>query len=262
VRADVDWSAAWQTAWKANPRNAWFHYQAGVYAEWLRDGGGAPVRRILKTDAFDEACGLEPLAAVFAGAATVYMDVSPRILVEARTQRPGARLGCATDVRRVGLRAGSFDLVFSPSSLDHFPDAADFSVALRELRAVLRPGGRLLLTLDNPRNPILRLREALHRATGPIGGMIPFPMGRTLPLARLVAVAEEVGFEVVRAGYVVHAPRIACLWLGEWAARLGWLGFGRRLESGFHAIDRLLRRLPSRALTGHFVIVDCRARPR
>lgn len=257
---DVDWSAAWQTAWKAHPASAWLHYQLGIYADWLRHGDGQPVRRALKTDAFDEACGLEPLASALPGAARVYMDVSPRIVAEARARRPGARLACATDVRRLAFRPGTFDLVFSPSSLDHFRDVRDIVVALGELRSALRPGGRLLLTLDNPRNPVLGVRTALHRATGPLGGLIPFPMGRTLSLRRLVGAAEAAGFEIVRAGYVVHAPRVACLWIAEWAARRDRRALGVRLARAFRTLDRLLGALPSRTFTGQYVVIDCRAR--
>jgi hypothetical protein len=187
------------------------------------------------------------------------MDVSKRILAEASRTTPGVRLGCVTDVRRLSFQPGSFDLVFSPSTLDHFGDEDDLVAGLRELRGVLRAGGRLLVTLDNPANPLLAARRIVHRVLGPVGGLIPFPMGRTLSRRRLVAALGQAGFEVLRSGTLVHAPRILGLWLGEWAARRGHPRRGRWLHAAFVRIERIFGALPSRGLTGHFVAADCRS---
>jgi SAM-dependent methyltransferase len=251
VAGPVDWDHEWDVVWKADATNPWFRYQADTYATWL--AADVPGARILKTDAFDEACGFRPVG----GQGRLFlMDMAPRILGEALRRRPDLP-GCATDVRRLAFRDGAFDLVFSPSTLDHFDDERDIDIALAELGRVLRPGGRLVVTLDNPANPILRMRQAVHRRTGPLGALSPYRIGRTLPLAGLVAAAERAGLDVVARGWAVHAPRIVGLWLGEWAARrrsrmaggLGWL-FGR--------IERVAGRFPTRQLTGHFVVAVCR----
>jgi SAM-dependent methyltransferase len=244
--APIDWDDAWASAWKASARNPWFGYQADVYAGWL-DGAGA---RLLKTDGFDEACGFRP---VDAPGGLFLMDVSPRVLAEARRHRSGV-LAVACDVRRLAVRSQAFDLVFSPSTLDHFDDERDIETALAELGRILRPGGLLLITLDNPANPILRVRAALHRRTGPVGGLIPFPMGRTLSRPRLAAALARAGFALEESGYAVHMPRIVGLWLGEWAARRGALRTAARLRRLFLRIDRLAARLPTRRLSAHFVV--------
>jgi SAM-dependent methyltransferase len=253
---DVDWDAEWLVAWKAHRKNAWFGYQADVYARWLADGGAPPPRRLLKTDAFDEACGFRPLG----DAAAVLMDVSPRIL---RAARDGghARL-VATDVRRLAVRAGAFDVVFSPSSLDHFDDVRDIEAALRELHHALAPGGRLLLTLDNPANPVLRARAMVHWLAGRVGGLIPFAMGRTLERRRLRDLLARCGFDVVRIDYCIHVPRVVGLWLGEWAARRGDHDRATRLRTTLGQLERVGTRLPIRRWTGHFVVADCRRRER
>lgn len=250
----VDWDAEWLVAWKANPTNAWFRYQADVYARWLAADAAPASRRLLKTDAFDEACGFRPLG----DQAAVLMDVSPRILREARAA--GHRCLIATDVRRLAVRAGAFDVVFSPSSLDHFDDPRDIDAALRELRHALAPGGRLLVTLDNPANPVLRARSVVHWLAGRIGGLIPFSMGRTLPRAQLVAALERAGFEVTRSDYVIHMPRIIGLWVGEWTARRGDATSAARLRAVLGRLERVGARLPIRRWTGHFVVADCRRR--
>src|SRR5262249_38250602 len=144
--------------------------------------------RALKTDAFDEACGLRPPMSAFDRMRWVLMDVSPRILDVARTAGDAAEPAvCATDARALGFRPGSFDLVLSTSTLDPFDDERDIGAAFAAIRDVLRPGGRFLITLDNPANPVLRVRHAIHNLRGPVSGLIPFPMGRTISSQRLVA---------------------------------------------------------------------------
>ncbi len=258
VGAAPDWDIEWQAAWKAHPANPWFQYQADAYAAWLCWPATVNPRRVLKTDAFDEACGFKPLDRTFRRARVVLMDVSPRILGQAVRNCDGVTLACATDVRRLAFRRGAFDLIFSPSTLDHFDKESDIETAFGEIHRALQPGGRLLVTLDNPANPMLRLRQAVYRISGPLGGLIPFRMGRTLSRTRLVAVLERVGFQVHKSGYLLHAPRVLGLWLGEWAARRGKHSLARRLRATFGWAERVAARLPTRRWTGHFVVADCR----
>ncbi|MGH7820827.1 MAG: class I SAM-dependent methyltransferase, partial [Candidatus Binatia bacterium] len=189
------------------------------------------------------------------------IDVSPLILRDAARslERHGVTLPpCASDVRRLAFRSETFDLIFSPSTLDHFTATGDIAAALRELRRVLRPGGRLLIALDNPANPLLWIRQALYRRVGRIGGLIPFPMGLTLSRRRLVDALEQAGFAVMDSRYLLHGPRIVGLWLGEWAARSGGGRPASALRASFSGLDRLLGRLPTRPWTAHFVAAAAR----
>jgi SAM-dependent methyltransferase len=124
---------------------------------WLpRDCG-----RALKTDVFDEAVaeGLSPFLAACAEA-LVAIDASPETVAAARRRYPELDARVA-DVRALPFEAGSFDAVVSTSTLDHFPSRADLETALRELHRVLAPGGVAVVTLDNPWNPLVALRNAL-----------------------------------------------------------------------------------------------------
>jgi SAM-dependent methyltransferase len=261
--AAAEWDHEWQVAWKAHPRNPWFEYQAEAHARWLRARIGTPgsETRVLKTDAFDEACGFRSLTAALDGLHGVLIDVSPRIVARA-TERRGRGRGtvssCATDVRRLGLGDGAFDLVVSPSTLDHFAEAAEIGESVRELARVLKPEGRLLLTLDNPHHPVVRLRNWVHRRTGPVGGLIPFRMGRTLSRRLLRVALAGAGLRVVHGGYLLHAPRLPALWLGEWVARRGWEAVAARLARAYERVDRLLAALPTRRWSGHFLVADAR----
>ena len=260
--ADADWDWEWDAAWKAHHANPWFRHQADAYAAWVHARAPEVLarmpRRILKTDAFDEACGFDPLHSAFGARGYVLMDVSARVLSHARQGTSAAGTGCATDVRALAFRRAAFDLVVSPSTLDHFADPRYIAVALREIRRVLRPGGHLLVALDNPANPILRARRLVYRLAGPVGGLIPFPMGQTLSRVRLVAVLQREGFEVCASGYLLHVPRLLGLWLGEWAARGGHTRLAAGLRSCYGGLDRLLGALPTQRWTGHFVVVHCR----
>jgi SAM-dependent methyltransferase len=268
---DVDWVAEWDLAWKPHVDNAWFGHQDDMYAAWWRErrpadpavGAAVDSPRVLQTDAFNEACRLPSLDGIVAEVRRTVIDISHPILrdaVQHARDRECELSSCSTDVRRLGLRSETFDVVFSPSTLDHFGRTDQIRLALGELRRVLKPGGRLLLTLDNRRNPLLRVRNRLYRRHGRVSGLIPFAMGCTLSRADLVDALEAVGFEVLDSRYVVHTPRVIGLWLGEWAARAGRHRAGNRLRTVFNLLERSLRRLPTAAWTGHFVAVDCARR--
>ncbi len=252
------WDREWMRSWKAHPENVWFTYEAGVYTA-LAGAMPSAGTRVLKTDAFDEACGRRQLTAAL-GERVVVVDVSPRVVGQvARAGWPGVTVA-AGDVRRLPFADGSFDLVLSTSTLDHFDRRADIDTALVELRRVLGDRGRLLLTLDNPANPVLRLRRLIYALTGSIRGVIPFRMGLTLSRRELLDALHRAGFIVFDSGYVVHAPRVIALWAGEWAARRDARRAARRLGALFAAIERVARRLPTRPCTAHFIFADCRPR--
>ena len=130
-------------------------YCDGLNDRWLKQSlDGRTFARALKTDLFEEAVG-GGVALKVAADRVVGMDVAaPTARLALR--RRGVPL-VAADVRSLPFHDGAFDLVVSLSTLNHFPTADDISVALREVRRVLAPGGRLALTLDNLSNPYIRL---------------------------------------------------------------------------------------------------------
>src|SRR5574342_388192 len=101
---DVDWDREWQRVWKPHPDNAWFLYQADVYAAWLEAAGEDPTALVLKTDAFDEACGFDPLVLARDGhAGIVHVDISARIARLAARHADLAPHACASVVRLLGF---------------------------------------------------------------------------------------------------------------------------------------------------------------
>ena len=151
-----------------------------LFREWMPTGA----RLALKTDVFEEAFGedafvqrnLAPLAENW-----IAMDVAADTVFKARARMalPSAQF-LVCDARRMPLRSGSLDIVVSNSTLDHFATRLEFEAAVAELARVLRPGGRLLITVDNPHNllyfPLRWLSKAPHS---------PFGSGYAPSLSRL-----------------------------------------------------------------------------
>jgi SAM-dependent methyltransferase len=229
---------------------------AALFAGWLPAG---TVDRVLKTDLYDEAMGdgLVPLLAARAGRVWG-VDVAAPVLAAARARHPQL-LAVAADVRHLPFAAGAFDTVISNSTLDHFASADDIGAALGELRRVLVAGGRLLLTLDNPTNPLVRLRNALPYGWLRRAGLVPYPVGATLGARALARLLERVGFEVTATATLLHCPRVLAVPLARRLQRRGSPAARARLLRGLRRWE-FLAAMPTRHLTAHYVAIQARRR--
>jgi SAM-dependent methyltransferase len=204
--------------------------------------------RWLKTDLFEEMSDARSLLARLGGRAEwVGVDVSDAVHRRGRTDRAAPT---RADVRRLPFRDGAFDGVLSTSTLDHFPDVADIEIAIAELRRVLRPGGLLVLTLDNPRNPLIRLRNRLPTRWQQRSRLVPFFVGATLSAEDGRDVLERQGFAVSACEHMLHAPHV----IGTRPAR--WRPYAERMLPLF---DRLTHTRVA-AVTGHYVAFRAVAR--
>jgi SAM-dependent methyltransferase len=93
------------------------------------------------------------------GAEVIAVDLSMGMLAEARAK--GAPLLCA-DAQSLALRSGAFDAAIAPHMLYHVPDV---SLAVRELRRVVRPGGTVL-AVTNAFDDKPQIMDLLYRAAG------------------------------------------------------------------------------------------------
>lgn len=245
-------AAAWR---ESTPQRLWRAHSDAVnvalFANWLPPGG---VERLLKTDVFDEAVG-EGLFPRLAGdvRSPVGIDVSAAGLSAARSRYPRLR-AVRADVRRLPFAGESFDTIISNSTLDHFAAPEDITSSLRELRRVLRPGGHLLLTLDNRANPVIALRgrlpyQVLHRL-----GVVPYYVGATYGPAHLRGVLIEAGFDVLDLEAVMHCPRVLAVAAARVVERRTGPAMHRRFLRWLMTFERLAR-WPTRFRTGHFVAV-------
>ena len=169
-----------------------------------------PGQRILKTDLFAEAFGVEQFFfdIIPAKSDVVAIDVSIEIVAQARSraQSLGLEAGgyLCSDVKKLPFKDNSIDLIISDSTLDHFPTEAEIITALKELGRVLKAGGTLILTIDNPGNLtyppycITRLWMKL--------GLAPYFIGRTLSLSHLRGALKEIGLVVEENTAILHYP--------------------------------------------------------
>jgi SAM-dependent methyltransferase len=221
-----------------------------VYAQLIREWmPSAASGQRLKTDLFEEA--LSHSAPLFdLGAGSIGLDVSFDVARGARRML-GPRLRCVVaDLRAMPFRDGSVAGILSGSSLDHFSRREDVSAGLSELARVLAPGGTLVLTFDNPHNPIVWVRNHLPFRLLKAFGLVPYYVGVTLRRSDTSSELAALGLHVLETRAVAHAPRAPAIWLvrlSEW--------FGRPSEGMLRpllAFDRL-GRIPTRYLTGYYL---------
>ena len=219
---------------------------------------GRPVARVLKTDLFDEVAGRGLLAdlGVRAGAAFA-IDRSVEAARLARTRRGATAVGA--DVRALPFVDAAFDVVISNSTLDHFDRQEDIVTALIEVRRVLGPGGRLILTLDNPANPAIRLRNALPFELLNRVGLVPYFVGETLDVSRAAALLDSLGFRVVGSTAVLHCPRALAIAALNLTRHLPGAVWPERLARGLMWFERL-ERWPTRQYTGYYVALAAEPR--
>lgn len=122
--------ASWPGATRRAPRRSsstWVIRSALM--RWLTEqaAASAPALRVL-----DVGCGVKPYYPVFAGVASEYVGVDV-------VENPAADLIGPVEALPVG--DATFDLVLCTQVLEHCDDPAQ---AVRELRRVTRPGGRVL----------------------------------------------------------------------------------------------------------------------
>lgn len=219
---------------------------ARLLERWL---AGAPQQPVLKTDAFDEAMGEGPWGAFASKPKAICMDVSIETLKAASGRHPEF-LTLGADARSISLRSDSVGCVVSLSTLDHFESKTEIRQSLAEIYRVLRPGGLLVVTLDNPGNPVVGLRNRLPKGALYSTGVVPYRVGATLGARELRRELKTLGFEILATAHIMHCPRVVAVpfsglvarlprwWRKQWWAMLmGW---------------EVLGKLPTAELTGYF----------
>jgi SAM-dependent methyltransferase/GNAT superfamily N-acetyltransferase len=250
----ADLPAYWDQILRAfdrpTPFDPWYAYMRSVYgrlvATWLPTSGPA-----LKTDLFEEAITDHHVLGKL-GPGSIGIDWSPEIAQAARKRLGDSYRVVVADVRHIPLRTASVGRILVASSLDHFIDKRDIAVALTELVRVLKPGGALVATFDNPHNPVVSLRNRLPFAWLHRIGIVPYYVGATYGRAEAEHILNSLGLRVKTTSAVAHAPRAPAIWLATFAGRLGRPGFCRVVE-WLLARCEVMERLPTRYRTGYYI---------
>ncbi|MBN1566316.1 MAG: class I SAM-dependent methyltransferase [Acidobacteria bacterium] len=216
---------------------------------------GIRVERILKTDLFEEAYGDDSLLDALFPEADLPCGMDAAFSTARRAQtRHGRKIqALVCDVRSLAVQDCSVDLVVSTSTLDHFCGRTDFLKALSELARVLKSGGLLIITLDNPWNLLYRPLRWFSS-----GRVSPFPLGYTVSASQLAKDLTAAGLCPQSVDWLLHNPR--------GISTLLFLGFRKLLRP--HAADKmiggslrlfeLLNRLPTRKITACFLALAAR----
>ena len=230
----------------------WRRFCDALIGDWLiKHLPPGPLTAVLKTDLFEEAVG--------GGLYPLLQSVSERVFAIDLSGHMCRQAACRykdlsvliSDARRLALAPSSFDLIVSISTLDHFEDASQIAAALGELFAALQPGGLLLVTLDNPSNPVVRLRNAIPWKFLKRIGLVPYPTGATLGIEEFRKLLERTGFEVSSAATLLHVPRSAAILI---ARMLSYMP-GSAPVSLFCGCARMFEvfgKLPTATFTGYY----------
>jgi len=207
---------------------------------------------LLKTDLFDEAVsqGLFPFLRDYAD--VVYgIDVAPDSIGAAIKRYPELK-GICSNICDLPFNSNYFDLIVSNSTLDHFHNTDEIDSGLRELFRVLKPGGELHISLDNPQNPIVGLRNLLPHQLLKTLHLAPYFNGKTYGRRDLTAALEKSGFKILEARAIMHCPRVLAIPVAGFLQKRA----SRKCQEQFLAVlsgFEYLARLPTRFFTGHFV---------
>lgn len=139
--------------WYAEAPAGAFHFNLEVIISRLLEVAGSPAGLTI----LDAGCGEGIVSRLLAAEAAhvTGIDVSPRLIAYAqeRDQTQAIRYEVADLSRPLPQYAGSFDMVVSNMVLNDVPDYRGF---IATIGSVLKPGGRLVLSMNNPYSALIR----------------------------------------------------------------------------------------------------------
>ncbi|MDA8051787.1 MAG: class I SAM-dependent methyltransferase [Rhodospirillales bacterium] len=188
------------------------HWYARQTEELMRLIRSGEARTLLEVGA---GCGTEALWAALHGASVKGIDISRELLAAAeRRQRLleaaiGEKLDCRFEYRSLlAMDEAQFDAVYLEQALHHLEPRAS---VIGRLAALVRPGGRLVISETNGWNPLVQLQLFHRRGFRTISTHEGHAWGHeriTVPAALLRQFARH-GFEKESLAYYRTLPNIA-----------------------------------------------------
>jgi SAM-dependent methyltransferase len=232
--------------------SAWRAYMHQVYSQLIREWLHPDGKIVLKTDLFEEAVSSHaPFSEL--GARAIGLDVSWKVVKSAQERiGPNTYRLFTADLRHIPLLSEKVDCILSGSSLDHFSVASDLDQSLSELARILQPGGILVLTLDNPHNPLIWIRNHLPFHLLNRLRIVPYYVGKTLSRGEAQSKLESYGFTISHVQAVVHVPRAPAIWMVRIAERYQWNADW--MQSLFQSFEGMSK-WPTRFLSGYYLAI-------
>lgn len=187
-----------------------------------RHAGTLRGRRVLKLDLWNEAVNTRILHWVCAeGAAAWGMDHSEIVTHRARSNAPDLPLRLIQgDVRDLPFAPASFDFVYTMGTIEHIDE---YEQAVREIRRVLRPGGRAIIGV--PHRFDLFLRPMVVYVLDKLG-QYPYSPERAFSAGELAGVIRSAGLHVLHRTGILLMPgvlRMADAYVFNRGGRVGGL---------------------------------------
>lgn len=162
--------------------------------------------KVLKTDLFEEV-NLDTFMLDKINTKNLYaVDISDAVIEKAGKNIAEKNIVAEiskADIRSLPFESAFFDVVFSTSTLDHFSEEEEIYKSLDEIGRVLKREGKLVITLDNPANPMYYLLKLLSFCK-----IAPFYIGKTLSTEELNDYLDKIGFTVLSNTGIIHNPRV------------------------------------------------------
>ncbi len=161
--------------------------------------------------------GTLSLLAAAAGARVSAIDFSEPMVAELRARRAAAGLTDAVDARvgdgqQLPFESGAYDAAFSMFGLMFFPDRA---AGLREMRRVLKPGGRAIVSswvpFDGPFGAIMKTAAEFLPGM-PLGGGVKQPLASPSEIEAEMSAAGFSTVTVVTVPQELTAPSFDAFW--------------------------------------------------
>jgi ubiquinone/menaquinone biosynthesis C-methylase UbiE len=224
--------------------------------KWI---GSLSGKKILKTDLREEAFGQDQVLFSLNQSAEIFgIDISANTVSCADSKQKIKKLEhkyLVADVRQIPFRDNFFDLVLSVSTLDHFFSDKDLEQSLNEISRVLKPGGRLILALNNKSNwnayAFFKLEQLIKKLDYPI---------QFYDSRQATIFAKKSGFIVKNQEFIVHliSPFNSIFILAD---KFMTKELVNRAAEAFIKFSRWLGMRRTKAFTGWFVALECLKSP-
>jgi len=157
-------------------------------------------KRALKTDSFEEAFGDDEITGKLSESSknVINLDISYEILKQACLRNSGRKFrAVAADISCMPFEDSTFDLIFSSSTYGYLDD---IKRGLKEAYRILKPGGSLIISINNKYGFFFRLMTRIFVHFN----RIPFFLSNPYSACNFIKLLNEAGFKVTQHEYIVH----------------------------------------------------------